>query len=81
MSGLRFKAGELARVIFSVDHPGDIVEIVAVGSFRARCGTPSDYIVLHATGVFVIQDWRLAKIDPPAEPASLTRETDVEAEA
>lgn len=89
MSGLRFKAGELAMLVVVV-HPenhGRIIEIAAVGPFQIgdlictetryfRCTRDCDYATADrwATGVF---DYQLRKIDPPAEPVSLTRESDI----
>jgi hypothetical protein len=43
---------------------------------------PKDYGITFADKFpAAVMDWQLRKIDPPAEPASLTRESDVEVTA
>jgi hypothetical protein len=94
MDGLRFKVGELAIFVVAVydsgvQHQGKTVEIVEVGPWSA--GTllkkwvmkrKTDYLIRTADGYHgAVVDWQLRKIDPPAEPAGLTRDTECEVEA
>ncbi len=45
-------------------------------------GRACDYICMFdAENGVIAHDWQLRKIDPPAEPASLTRSSDIEEEA
>ena len=94
MSGLRFKVGDLAwymvaRARSGFPYMGTIVQIESVGPFArgqlwkgSKFKWNSDYIVMtHDDALGEVSDFQLRKIDPPAEPASLTRETDVEVEA
>jgi hypothetical protein len=85
---LRFKVGELARLVVIREqrpcmHINSIVEINAIGVMD-NDGDRADYgciccerCVRQGKGV-ALMDWQLAKIDPPAEPASLTRECEEE---
>jgi hypothetical protein len=88
MSGLRFKVGELA-VFYIPRHPcgvsgiGRIVEVVEVGPIQQGqiCQStgkpldvgPRDYIVQMDGFRGSCDDYQLRKLDPPAEPVSLTR--------
>lgn len=82
MSGLRFKVGEMA--IFAVAaHAigiplmGTVVEVTKAGRLFGIDG-PGDYEVLsHNAKRGLCFDWQLRKLDRPAEPASLTRESEV----
>jgi len=91
MSGLRFKVGDLARVVVAMNpkNQGRIIEIGLCGPFFAgqfvkygdrilKFYFNADY--LHGDKEQV-SDWQLQPINPPAEPASMTRETDCEVEA
>ena len=93
MSGLRFKVGELAIFQFSITgiDPQDMGELCEVaelgpypiGSFTTKGPTTRvcDYLVQFADGSCrYCTDIELRKIDPPAEPASLTRESECEVE-
>lgn len=89
---MRFKEGDLARVVvsFTSSHIGNIVEIFSVGRFfsgqmvRQPGGDgfmiyDADYILneIWPDGNFsTCDDWQLQPIDPPAEPASLTRQSE-----
>lgn len=96
MSGLRFKAGELAILAVSTDDSatgceGEIVEIYLVGPFvpgdvvllegvkRVRILKYSDYVIRWpgTTTGGIVKDWQLRKIDPSAEPESITRRLEV----
>lgn len=91
MSGLRFKVGELARLMVTAYTPlvGEIVEIESVGPFPkdylfpdgSHSGYDADYTVICRGVSCTAVDHLLAKIDPPSEPTSLTRKTGVECEA
>ena len=88
MNGLRFKVGDLARVAVITDaDDADVinkfVEIVAIGEFNPDVGRVFDYDADYGDSefLFTCMDYQLRKIDPPAEPASLTRTEDCEAEA
>lgn len=81
MSGLRFKVGELAIIaVASPENVGKIVQIDAVGPFASFDSIPwrggrryalvdCDYFIGDQ---WIAHDWQLRKLDPPAEPASLT---------
>ena len=79
MSGLRFKVGELA--LFAVARTGDgqhwvgeVVQVIAVGALT-RSLAIVDYGVESPDGeTGGCYDWQLRKLDPPAEPLSLTRQ-------
>jgi hypothetical protein len=87
MSGLRFKVGDLA-VIAVVRNPtfqhllGRQVTITGIHT-RTIYDTYEDYRLDFFNGNHhaCCMDWQLRKLDPPAEPASLTRESDVEVTA
>lgn len=92
---MRFKVGELA--IIAVDaggngHEGQMVEIVEVGPMWMMPNDGSlkpllmDYQVNiegehPLNGKWFVWDWELRKIDPPAEPAELTRTEEQEMKA
>lgn len=69
---------------------GSVVEVIAVGPFAigsqvirgdrcVRFWIESDYLLDTGNGPFVCAlDHHLAPLDPPAEPASLTRSTHLE---
>lgn len=91
MNGLRFKVGELAVLAVSAKYLGKIVEILAVGPYRAgqiydiglkqpmRCIQNADYVIDQRDGKWItVQDWRLRKLDPPAEPKTMTVAEEVE---
>lgn len=86
---MRFKVGEMAMVAVDLSgkgREGSVVTILEVGPIyvRKKDGTVKkwDY---KTTPVFEDEKWcyawdiELRKIDPPAEPASLTREEEKEA--
>jgi len=99
MSGLRFKVGELAKVIAArfPRFQNEVVQIVAVGPFKigdvvqvdlAGGVIRIDYACDYVTDIreehdiprwISFHDWQLAKLDPPAEPESITRREEVEA--
>jgi hypothetical protein len=88
---LRFKVGELAIFMFGISpearpYAGTTVEILeAERKERATFdfGTDiADYVVARADGSQgMADDLQLRKIDPPAEPASLTRHAEDECTA
>ena len=94
MSRLRFKAGDLAEIVVArvpADFPyiGSIVVVAVVGPFDRREGIryrgarhtfplASDYLVETVDTFGVVCDWQLRPITPPAEPATLTRCTDLQ---
>lgn len=91
MSGLRFKVGELARIVVAMDptNHGKVVEINAVGPFKAghrlawqgkhrMALVDCDYFIAGEAGEWVARDWHLQKLDPSAEPESITRREEVE---
>ncbi|NII73240.1 hypothetical protein FHW84_001809 [Dyella sp. SG562] len=90
MSGLRFKEGDLAIIaVVSEMHElrGRLCEVIAVGPWKhdeIAFGRPvnggADYVVAVVGGFEgCIHDWQLRKLDPPAEPESITRREEVEA--
>jgi len=89
VSGLRFKVGDLVRLVVATldDLPvtngciGTIAEIAIVEDHPD--GWMYDYGVdfPEDEDLLCIDDWQLQPINPPAEPASLTRQTDCEVEA
>lgn len=83
---MRFQVGEMAilAVVISpryMPYRNQQCEVIEVGPFPI--GTPtqtgstttvSDYHVQFADGMSIlVRDWQLRKINPPEEPASLTR--------
>jgi hypothetical protein len=86
MSGLRFKVGEMA--IYAVPCceecmpvVGDIFKIDECGPTNDGDGVPVDYMISNEEREGPCFDWQLRKIDPPAEPASLTRHEECEVAA
>lgn len=84
---LRFQQGEMA--ICTACHPaleGQQVEITAVGPFKAgdivtglKLVKDADYLVSgRLSAAAGARDWQLRKINPPEEPASLTRTNEEE---
>ena len=90
MSGLRFRVGEMAELVVirgpgSARFIGEVVPVVRIASgtdLRDSEGGAYDYdiVALHGAGVAVL-DWQLRKIDPPTEPANLTRNEECEVTA
>ena len=95
MNGLRFKVGELAIIACAI-HPenqGKVVEILAVGPYQigdivvhpsgaqVEILSNTDYFIDVELPNCTAKDYQLRKIDPPTEPASLTRESECEVEA
>lgn len=92
-NGLRFKVGDVARFVVAI-HPksipviGTIVEITSVGPFQPGqstndggvngCPFQMDYVVSSPSGLGMAKDYQLQRIDPPAEPATLTRVEELE---
>jgi hypothetical protein len=86
MSGLRFGVGELAIYAVPWDEEclpvaGHIFKVDEVGPLEDGDGVLVDYMISNEEHEGSCYDWQLRKIDPPAEPASLTRESDVEVTA
>ncbi|WP_426269177.1 hypothetical protein ACN9MB_13200 [Dyella kyungheensis] len=98
MNGLRFREGDLARLVVartshSIQYLGQVMTVFAVGPFKDGHEFPSlpghkrgiaradgDYgLLLDRDTGFMAYDWKLAKVDPPAEPESLTRREECEA--
>jgi hypothetical protein len=92
VSCLRFHVGDLALVVLwrnpTYEGQTEVVEIVAVGPFAPWDPCPDgksngagdwrDYLVQTQRGRGMCDDWQLRPINPPKEPASLTRTTDHE---
>lgn len=91
MSGLRFKAGDLAILVLTRDgghrYIGETFTIERVGPFKkgyplgdGMCARlDCDYRIRHADGITgAVKDWQLLKLDPPDEPASLTHNEECE---
>lgn len=89
----RFKIGDLAKLVVckGVVPRGSIVEVAVVrpefgkiygiGDRLHKIHKPNmDYAVLYGAdgNLYVVYDWQLAPLDPPAEPASLTRREELE---
>ena len=85
MSGLRFKVGELARIVVAMDptNHGKVVEINAVGPFKAGhrlawqgnyriALVDCDYFIAGEAGEWIALDWHLQKLNPPDEPVDMT---------
>jgi hypothetical protein len=95
MSGLRFKVGDMALVAVAMNpkNLGDVVQILAIGPYRigdvvigphggpVLLRTSADYFVDGRSICQTAFDWQLRKLDPPAEPASLTRTKECEVTA
>lgn len=92
MNGLRFKVGEMAIVAVAMNpvNQGKVVEIIAVGPFKAghrvvvngvrrRSLEDCDYFLDQSPPGGLAHDYQLRKIDPPAEPESITRREECEA--
>lgn len=93
MSRLRFVTGEVAIfAVPTVEHAfsnvGEQVVIMEIGPFKKgdMCRTAGkmvedtfDYVAEFSDGLFGVKDWQLAKLNPPAEPESITRREEVEA--
>ena len=89
MTGLRFKVGDLARVVVTSGphsqlHLGGVVEIAEVNAANLD-GETIDYATScdcvkwsRGCGLY---DWQLQPINPPTEPASLTRSGECGVEA
>ena len=86
MSGLRFKTGDLARFVVAryvegISDVGKVVEIAFVGCVSNH-GNLMDYACyLDGKPWGSVYDWQLQPINPPAEPASLTRSEECGVEA
>lgn len=94
MNGLRFKVGDMARVVVSrgphsQKHLNDVVEIrrvIANGKLDLD-GCPIDYATIcgcdadsRSIGCSLV-DWQLQPINPQPEPESMTRTRDEEVTA
>lgn len=92
-NGLRFKVGDLARFVVairpqSIPAVGGIVEIIDVGPFAPGatlcdgsengCPIQMDYFISSGGREGMANDIQLQPLDPPAEPASLTRVEELE---
>lgn len=81
MSGIRFKEGDIVRLIVArsertVIYVGSECSIYMIRGVDDR-DNPKDYGVIMSDGeCFAFMDWQLAPINPPAEPASLTRHSE-----
>ena len=89
---MRFKVGDVA--IFAVAGSaetsrmiGEQCEIKVAGVKKGAYyfGIPSsidcDYLIFFSDGTGTLSmDWQLRKIDPPAEPVSITRTSDIDEE-
>ena len=89
MSGLRFKVGDLVRVVVACGphsqlHLGGVVEITRLWQVD-ETGRPVDYATtcdcIPDQSGCALRDWQLQPINPPAEPASLTRSEECGVEA
>lgn len=94
---MRFKVGELAIIAVDAGgngHEGLVVEIAKVGPMRIFTQRSDgvftiltmDYQVsiegvCPLDGDWFVWDWELRKIDPPAEPAELTKTEEQEMNA
>lgn len=80
---MRFKVGEIAIVAVPLDisNLGKMVTIQEIRS-RPRCEpkrpVATDYDIQMDGKVYCCADWQLRKINPPEEPASLTRTNEKE---
>lgn len=94
MNGLRFKVGELAIFMFArgeegAPFQGETCQVIDVGPWKAgdewrpgfKCfRKDSDYVIQMPQGAKgQCMDYQLRKLDPPAEPESITRREEVEA--
>lgn len=92
MNGLRFKVGELAIFAIAtkangIPYVGCNIEIMYIGPFHAgqqwngiAIPNDCDYLLLAKDGrKGAAFDWQLRKLDPPAEPESITRREEVQA--
>lgn len=71
MSGLRFNVGE----VVTIEEVGPFGE----NHWGGKKSLGGEYLIRAPDGrLGVVRDYQLRKIDPPAEPASLTRTTDEE---
>lgn len=86
---MRFQIGEVAKVVVSKnpDYIGCLVTILDAGRLVAKTtsfpdGAIWDYEITHPAGKtksrMFCMDYCLQKLNPPAEPASLTRHTEKE---
>lgn len=92
---MRFKKGDLARYVVplgtrGIASVGAVVEILAVGArvcedpYTGKVEKWGDYTITDPRGITafrVCADYQLAPLDPPAEPASLTRREELEEQA
>lgn len=84
MSGLRFKVGDpavfaVARTVHGIPHAGSVCEVSMAGDILSACGEWTDYEIKFADGAgLCVMDYQLRKLDPPAEPESLTRQQEEE---
>lgn len=87
MNGLRFKVGELAIFVCpshstGIGHEGTTVRVAEVGPYRTgqyvQCvgviaSYNFDYVIDWPSGhIGFVRDWQLQKLDPPAEPKTMT---------
>jgi hypothetical protein len=95
MNGLRFDLGEIAILVIARGPESSAAlntqcDVCAVGPFREDqivqlsdrwgiVGCQCDYLINACSGIICVMDWQLRKIDPPAEPESLTMREEVEA--
>lgn len=80
---MRFECGEIAIFMFGIStpkHDGMTCQVIEAET-RARDTyvgmLVSDYVVEMSNGdLRICYDWQLRKLNPPAEPASLTRHSE-----
>lgn len=85
---MRFKVGELAILCVSrlgLVRAGSIVEVMALSPRKGEFSSGrlndanGDYVISDGRDeYFIVVDWQLRKLDPPAEPSALTRQHDEE---
>jgi len=62
-------------------HQGERIQLPRLYGWEARSDIDCDYVVEFPDLYAAVHDWQLRKIDPPAEPASLTCDSECEATA
>lgn len=81
----------VASTTIGLLYVGNVVEIAAVGPYKKGCRITfkgkdfitknnTDYlcVMLDHVNPITVHDWQLQKLDPPVEPASMTRKEELE---